>query len=79
RTVGARGLAGSGVLLDPEQAREDLEPYSRMAGGMVKDAMTEADIDLSGKPERIIMIRCTSCDALCQESANFCQQCGAKL
>ena len=37
RGIGAKGLAGSGVLLDPEKARDELEPYSRMAGGMVKD------------------------------------------
>ncbi|MDI6772025.1 MAG: hypothetical protein QME77_05495, partial [bacterium] len=42
RTVGARGLAGSGVILDPERARQELEPYARMAGGMVKDALEEA-------------------------------------
>ena len=44
--LGARGLAGSGVLLDPEKAREDLEPWTRMAGGMVKDAADEAGVDL---------------------------------
>ena len=47
RGAGARGLAGSGVILDPEQAREDLEPYTRMAGGMVKDALEE---DHLGEP-----------------------------
>lgn len=31
--------AGSGVILDPEKAKEELEPFSRMAGGMVKDAL----------------------------------------
>jgi hypothetical protein len=35
--IGARGAAGSGILLDPEQARDDLEPFSRMHGGMLKD------------------------------------------
>lgn len=44
--IGSQGLAGSGVVLDPEQAREDLEPWSRMAGGMVSDAVDEAGIDL---------------------------------
>lgn len=29
----ARGLAGSGLVLDPDQARKDVEPWSRMAGG----------------------------------------------
>jgi hypothetical protein len=46
RGLGARGLAGSGVVLDPEKAREDLEPWTRMAGGMVKDAADEAGVDL---------------------------------
>ena len=36
RGIGARGLAGSGVVLDPDKAHEELEPYSRMAGGMVR-------------------------------------------
>lgn len=42
--VGRAGLAGSGVVLDPEQSREDLEPWSRMAGGMFKDALDESGI-----------------------------------
>ena len=42
--VGRAGLAGSGVVLDPERAREDLEPWARMAGGMMKDGMDEAGI-----------------------------------
>lgn len=46
--LGARGLAGSGVVLDPQQARKDLEPWSRMAGGMVKDAVDEAGIHPAG-------------------------------
>lgn len=46
--VGSRGLAGSGVVLDPDQAREDLQPWSRMAGGIAKDALKEADIHLGG-------------------------------
>lgn len=45
-SVGARGLAGSGVILDPERARRDVEPWSRMAGGMARDALDEADIHL---------------------------------
>jgi hypothetical protein len=42
--IGATGLAGSGLKLDPEQAREDVEPWSRMAGGVVKDVLDEAGI-----------------------------------
>jgi len=46
RGIGAAGVAGSGVVLDPEKAREDLEPWARMAGGMVKDAVDESGLDL---------------------------------
>ena len=44
RKVGSRGLAGSGFVLDPQQAREDLEPWTRSAGGMVSDALEEAQL-----------------------------------
>ena len=79
RKIGARGLAGSGAVLDPERAREELEPYSRMAGGMLKDALDEADVDLSGRPERVVMIKCTSCGTLNEEESKFCQECGKGL
>ena len=51
RGIGAKGLAGSGVVLDPDKARDELEPYSRMAGGMVKDAMDEAQININKQKE----------------------------
>ena len=79
RGIGAQGLAGSGVLLDPERARDELEPYSRMAGGMLKDAIDEAGINLGKESEKVIMLKCRSCESLNQESAKFCQECGAKL
>jgi hypothetical protein len=79
RGIGARGLAGSGLVLDPDKAREDLEPYSRMAGGMVKDALDEAKIDLGGKQEKVIMIKCQSCGKLNEEDSKFCQECGKQL
>lgn len=76
--VGARGLAGSGVLLDPEKAREDLEPYSRMGGGIVKDALEESGVPdmLRGSGEAKIMIRCRDCQKLNEEDSKFCQECG---
>lgn len=79
RRVAARGLAGSGVLLDPEQAREDLEPYSRMAGGMVQDALDEADVAHGAAPQPLIMIKCRACEKLNTADAKFCQECGKKL
>lgn len=48
--VGREGVAGSGLKLDPQEARKDLEPWSRMSGGMLKDALDEAEVDLSSKP-----------------------------
>lgn len=79
RGIGARGLAGSGVVLDPEKAREELEPYTRMAGGMVKDVLDEANVNLGGKPERVVMIKCPSCGKLNEEDSRFCQECGQKM
>jgi hypothetical protein len=51
QNIGEKGLAGSGVILDPEKARKDLEPWARMGGGVVKDALDEAGIRMneSGK------------------------------
>lgn len=77
--IGARGLAGSGVVLDPEQAREDLEPYSRMAGGMLGDVLEEADVDLGSRSEKVVVIRCRECDKLNPEDAKFCNECGKPL
>jgi hypothetical protein len=79
RGIGARGLAGSGVVLAPEKAREYLEPYSRMAGGMVKDALDEASITPGGTKEKVIMIKCQSCGKLNEEDSKFCQECGKQL
>jgi len=85
RGIGAMGAAGSGLVLDPEQAREDLEPYTRMAGGMVKDVLDEAEIDLGGRSgrgsqaERVIMIKCRQCRTLNEDGSKFCQECGQAL
>lgn len=47
--IGGMGMAGSGIKLDPEEARRDVEPWARMTGGVVKDAMDEAAIKLGGQ------------------------------
>jgi hypothetical protein len=44
--VGAAGAAGSGLNLDPEKARDDLEPWARMSGGLTKASLDEMGIDV---------------------------------
>ena len=76
RTFGALGAFGSGVLLDPKKAREDLKPYSQQVGGMVQDALEQIE---PREKKEIIKIKCTSCGALNQEDAVFCAQCGERI
>jgi len=45
-SVGAAGAAGSGLNLDPVKAREDLEPWARMSGGLAKDTLDEMGIEV---------------------------------
>jgi hypothetical protein len=83
-SIGTRGLAGSGVLIDPERARKDVEPWSRMGGGMVQDALSEVEVvhkleeRLSSK-EPLVKVRCPKCQALNDEAARFCNQCAGPL
>lgn len=48
--IGAKGAAGSGLKLDPQQMRRDLEPWARAKGGLMKDTLDEVGID----PQKII-------------------------
>jgi hypothetical protein len=45
-TWGVAGIAGSMLTLDPEQARQDLEPWARMSGGLKKAELDEMGIDV---------------------------------
>jgi hypothetical protein len=86
--IGKAGLAGSGVVLDPQQQRRDLEPWQRAAGGMISDKLSEIEPlqkiadgltrDANDR-EPVIKVRCRSCQALADEDAKFCPQCGAKI
>ncbi len=68
------------MILDPERARSELEPYSRMAGGMVKDALDEAELGGGKeKTEKVVMVRCGSCRKLNEEDSKFCQECGKPI
>lgn len=82
RAIGAKGLAGSGVVLDPQQARRDIEPWSRAAGGALSDALSEVEIRKSGKQSEartVVKVRCRECGALNDESNQFCGRCGKQL
>lgn len=76
RNVAARGVAGSGLVLDPKKAREDLSPWSSMAGGMINDALEETNI---GSKKEVIKVRCKNCSELNEEDAKFCKNCGEKI
>lgn len=75
--LGRHGPAGSGMILDPERARRDLEPLSRMGGGMLKDALDEAQLGAPQQP--VVKLRCRSCGALDDETAKFCSACGKPM
>jgi hypothetical protein len=90
--IGRHGAAGSGVVLDPKQARKDLEPWNRAAGGMTNDALDEIDLakklgkkldeptrPAAAPPEPAVKVRCRVCKALNDEHAKFCNQCGAAI
>ncbi len=88
RGVGVAGLAGSGIKLDPQQARRDLEPWNRMAGGMASDSLSEIEpvqrivdklTDDAPAGREVVKIRCRNCQALNDENAKFCNQCGARI
>ena len=87
--IGRSGLAGAGLILDPRRAREEVEPFSRMDGGILKDRLDEAGLlDADGLKfgrnttstlEKVIMIRCQQCGQLNEDGSKFCQECGTKI
>ncbi len=83
--VGRAGLRGSGIVLDPHGAREDLKPWNQAAGGMLDDTLRASPIvsraveNLGDKNEPQIRVRCLKCGALGDEDAKFCDECAAAL
>jgi ribosomal protein L40E len=80
RRLGILGPAGSLLVLDAPRAREDLEPWSRTAGGLVDAALSEVEAvkRISGR-EPQVLVRCLRCKALNDEEARYCDQCGGPL
>ena len=81
RSIGAAGWAGSGVILNPKRGRQDLKPWSKMAGGMVNDALEEVDAVKNAQtaPREVVKVRCPKCRTLNDENARFCDNCGQAL
>lgn len=81
--IGAKGAAGSGVILDPEKAREDLKPFNEAKGGMINDALSNIDVvDKITNPKEgkeVVKIRCRSCGSLNDEDAKYCKSCGKEI
>lgn len=77
--IGGKGLAAAGLILDPDRARKDLKPYSKMAGGMLEDALENRDLSQSVSPGETIKIRCRPCGWLNDEESNFCHECGKPI
>lgn len=83
RGIGEKGAAGSGLLLDPEKAREDLKPHSVAKGKMINDAVENIDLvkkmGETSQGKEIIKIRCRNCGQLNDEDAKFCKSCGREV
>jgi hypothetical protein len=82
-SIGAKGTAGSGILLDPEKAREDLKPFNEAKGEMINDVISNIDvvdkITRTHEEKEIIKIKCRNCGCLNDEDAKFCKGCGKEL
>ncbi|SKA87931.1 hypothetical protein SAMN05443428_10881 [Caloramator quimbayensis] len=84
-SIGARGAAGSGILLDPEKAREDLKPFNKAKGGMINDTLENIDVikDIEKvaikNNKEVIKIKCKYCGTLNDENAKFCKECGKSI
>lgn len=88
KELAKKGLAGAGLILDPERERRDAEPFSRSKGGKFADSYDEFrnESKIHEDLERVkvsqkekIMVRCPKCKTLNDEDASFCKSCGEKL
>lgn len=84
RSIGRRGLAGSGVVLSPEGEVRDAEPWQRSKGAQIQDTLEEVPllrdaVARGGVTEPQIRVRCPSCGYLETEDASFCSGCGSSM
>lgn len=82
-SIGAKGAAGSGIILDPGKAREDLKPFNQAKGKMINDVLDNIDVVDSVKSslnaKEVVRVRCRSCSTLNEEDARFCKGCGSEF
>ena len=84
RSLGRKGLAGSGVVLSPQGEARDAEPWQRSKGAQMQDALEEVPMirdamARGGGAEPQIRVRCTKCGYLETEDAKFCSGCGTPM
>ena len=79
--IGSKGAAGSGIILDPEKAREDLKPFNSAKGEMINDVIENIDVvkNINHEQKEIIKVRCRNCGELNDEDAKFCKNCGGSM
>ncbi len=85
-SIGQRGAAGAGLILDPDKAREDLKPFNQATGKMINDVIENVDAakglldkKSEGATKEIVKLRCRDCGALNDEDARYCKSCGKEL
>lgn len=87
-SIGARGAAGSGLVLDPDKAREDLKPFNEAKGAMINDVISNIDVvdtftnhlnKQNDIQKEIIKIKCRNCNTLNDEDAKYCKGCGRHI
>jgi len=79
QSLGRNGVAGSGLILDTQRERKDLEPINRMLGGQLNDALEESNLKSHLGQNQIIKVRCQLCKHLNDEYDNFCGGCGKEI
>ena len=83
RRIAIRGLAGSLLILDPPRARDDLEPWSRAAGGLLDAALSEVralkDAGRRSEAGAEARMRCPRCETSNEADARHCKRCGAEF
>jgi hypothetical protein len=81
--IGRLGAAGSGLVLDTQQTRDDLKPWAQAGGQLLNDALKQVETmrsaAVSATTKDVVKVRCPQCRTLNDEDARFCDQCGKPM